>query len=428
MKPLSPIAMILLVACSGGSAGEPDPPDAGASSAGSGGAGGASGTGGVDASAGGGGGGPAPVTWPQACADIYDPEVLPTFELVFTPQEWAGVQSDCSAHVQQYRPVQFVYGGETASAMVRLKGNWSWNCEKMQFVVSFNESDTKARFHGLRKVVLDAPWYDRTMMHERLAFPLFKERGLPYSCVNNAKLMVNGQYYGLYANVERLDKEYLQRHFEQADGNLYEGGAELETNEDTGDTSDIEALNAAATVEEIAALVDLDQAVAEWATEAMLPAMDNYWAGVEINYFLYHHPSRGFLYLPYDLDISFGDSAHPNGDLIWPDSVSADPITYQHPQWHKEDLAKKVLSDATWCGRFVEELKLARAAYNPTELAAQVDIWDAQIGQALADDPNKTFTTEGHKEAVAQLKAFFGKRAAFVDQWLASGDHCPATF
>ena len=203
---------------------------------------------------------------------------------------------------------------------------------------------------------------------------------------------------------------------------------ELKTNEDIGDTSDLQALQAAATVEEIAAVMDLDEAVAEWATEAMLPAMDNYWAGVEINYYLYSHPSRGFLYLPYDLDITFGDSAYPDGGLLWPDAVYSDPITYEHPGWQKEDLMMKVLSDPAWCDRFVEELALARAAYSPQALSARVDMYAAQIAQALAEDPRKQFSTGEHDAALAAMKAFFGARAAFVDEWLAAGGHCPAVW
>ncbi len=338
------------------------------------------------------------------------------------------MEDDCDATRQQYRPAQFRYGSEQHDVMVRLKGNWSWSCQKMQFVVSFNETDPNGRFHGVRKLVFDAPWYDRTLLHERLAFPVFEARGLPYSCANSARVMINGAYYGLFTNVERLDKEYLQRHFAEADGNLYQAGSELKTNETINDTSDIEALNAATTVAEIDALMDLDQAVAEWATEAMLPALDNYWAGVEINYYLYNHPARGFVYLPYDMDIIFGDSARENGDLIWPDAVDADPITYEHNEWRKEALMQRVLADATWCQRFVDELILARAAYSPDALNAQVDAWSAQIAQALADDPNKTFTTAEHQASVASLKAFFAQRAAFVDQWLQDGADCPANW
>lgn len=367
-------------------------------------------------------------SWPKPCADIYDPNLVPTFELTFTTQVWDDVQDDCNATRQQYRPAQLRYGSETHDVMVRLKGNWSWNCQKMQFVVSFNETDPNGRFHGVRKLVFDAPWYDRTLLHERLSFPIFQARGLPYSCANSARVMINGAYYGLFTNVERLDKEYLQRHFEQADGNLYQAGSELKTNETLNDTSDIQALNAATTVAEIDAVMDLDQAVAEWATEAMLPALDNYWAGVEINYYLYNHPARGFLYLPYDMDIVFGDSAERNGDLIWPDAVMADPITYEHYQWRKEALLQRVLADEAWCQRFVDELILARAAYSPAALSAQVDAWSAQIAQAVADDSNKTFTTAEHDASLLALKAFFAERAAVVDQWLANGADCPANW
>ena len=367
-----------------------------------------------------------PESWPQDCADLYDPEVLQTIELEFEPAEWNGLRSDCAVGIQAYRPVDFTIGGETVPAMARLKGNWSWSCDKPQFVISFNEVDPEGRFHGLRKMMLDAPWYDRTLLHERLAFPFFAKRGLPYSCVNSARLLVNGDEMGVYSNVERIDHEYLERHFEESDGNLYQGGAELKTNEDVADASRLEALRAARSAAEIAELVDLDQAVAEWAAEAILPALDNFWAGVEINYYLYDHPSRGFLYLPYDLDISFGDSAYTSGDLIWPNARTADPITYEHTGWRKEDLMKLVLSDASWCQRFVEELVLARADFFPSEMGDQVDAWEAQIAEAVAADPNQPFSTSDHTKAVRDLKTFLDARAAFVDVWLAEPDHCPA--
>jgi spore coat protein CotH len=364
--------------------------------------------------------------YPKACDGIYDQDKLQTLQLDFTDSDWSGIQRACGSYSQAYFPVQFTYEGESFDAMARLRGNWSWSCDKLQFVVSFNEEDPDARFRGLRKVVLDAPWYDHTLMHERLAFTLFEARGLPYSCVNNARVEINGEYYGLYSNVERLDREYLERHFDEPDGNLYQAGTELKTNEEEGDISRQQALAAADTVEEIAALVELDQAVAEWAMEAMVPAMDNYWAGVEINYYLYDHPGRGFLYLPYDLDISFGDAAYADGTLIWPSTVSADPISYEHPGWRKEAIVQRVLADPYWCGRFVEELRAARAVYSPEDLAAQVDVWDAQIRPSLVEDGHKTFSDARHDLAISALKVFFADRAAFVDAWLAEGGRCPS--
>ena len=159
--------------------------------------------------------------------------------------------------------------------------------------------------------------------------------------------------------------------------------------------------------------------------EAMIPAMDNYWAGVEINYYLYSHPSRGFVYLPYDMDISFGDAAYSNGSLVWPDSASADPIHYEHSGWRKEALVKTVLADPWWCSRFVEELELSRAVFPPEALVEKIELWDEQIWDALDQDPNKLYTMAQHDAAIEHLKGFVFDRAAFVDSWLAHGGHCP---
>ena len=84
----------------------------------------------------------------EGCSDIYDQDILPTFHLDFEPDEWNSIVSACYAGSQAYHPVRFSYEEETVEAMVRLKGNWSWSCDKMQFVISFNEEDSDGRFHG----------------------------------------------------------------------------------------------------------------------------------------------------------------------------------------------------------------------------------------------------------------------------------------
>ena len=127
------------------------------------------------------------------------------------------------------------------------------------------------------------------------------------------------------------------------------------------------------------------------------------------------------------MDIVFSDAALEDGSLIWPDAAQADPLTYEHWEWVKEDLFRLVMTDTHWCERFIDELVLARAAYSPEAMSAQVDAWDAQIRQALEEDPNKSFTSEEHDASIATLKAFFETRAQFVDQWLMTS-HCPATW
>lgn len=367
------------------------------------------------------------------CADIYDPNRVPVFELEIAPEELALMERDCEQEAKVYRPAKFKYGSERADVMVRLRGHWSWRCEKKQFVIAFNEADPAGRFHGLRKLALDAPWYEPSLLVERLAFSFMRRLGAPWSCANNARLTVNGDYYGVYANLERIDREYLERHFpgDEADGNLYDGGVELRTNESVADVSRRDALMAASDLASIDELADLDQAVRVWAGLAMLPDRDSYWAGVEINYFLYDHPSRGFLWLPYDMDLSMQqgrvDAETSSVEIGVLDAVvRTNPLTYQHPQWRRERLLERVLSDAHWCNRFLEELRRATEAYDVAHMTHELKTWSAQIAEAVLQDPHKPFSDDDHQAALATLEAFMPRRRAFVEGWLDNAT-CPVT-
>lgn len=372
------------------------------------------------------------IGWAKGCSDIYADDLMPEFELEFAPDELEGLEQDCRSNTKQYRPVIFKYGSESVPAMARLKGNWSWRCDKKQFVVSFNETDAKARFHGVRKIVLDAAWYDPTLLGERLGMSFLHRYGVPSSCVNNARLTINGQYYGAYASAERLDKEYLQRHFpgDDADGNLYDGGQELRTNEDMGDVSRRDELFASVdSLSKLEELADLDEAVKVWAGLSMLPDVDSYWAGVEINYFLYDHPQRGFTWLPYDMDMTAPTGEFDSGSSsvavgLVDRYVEADPFTYENPDWSKEPLFRTVLSNEAWCERFVQYLEGALKAYDVELMQRDLDRWSGQIAAAVEADPNRPFSLENHAQALETMKEFLQARRQFVSQWLKTAS-CP---
>lgn len=373
------------------------------------------------------------IGWAKGCSELYADDLLPEFALEFEAGELEALEQDCQSNTQQYRPVTFKYGSESVPAMARLKGNWSWRCDKKQFVISFNEVDSKARFHGLRKIVLDAAWYDPTLLSERLGMTFLHRHGVPSSCVNNARLSINGEYYGVYSNVERLDKEYLQRHFpgDAADGNLYEGGQELHTNEEEGDVSRRDALFAAVdSVDELSQLADLDEAVKVWAGLALLPDVDSYWAGVEINYFLYDHPQHGFFWLPYDMDMTAPtgefDSGSSSVAVGFVDRyIEADPFTYENPDWSKEPLFETVLSSQAWCERFLRYLEGALKAYDVELMQRDLDRWKGQIAAALEADPQRPFSFETHSQAIETMKEFLVRRRQFVSRWLQTAE-CPA--
>jgi len=367
---------------------------------------------------------PDPPRSPDGCADLYADDLLPTFELELEPAEWAALQDEFARPAEReaqgldpkpYHPVRlFKYGDEVVlDAMIRLKSNpyFSWRGSKMQFVVSFRERDPDGRFHGLRKLSFDAPFYDPTFLHERLAGHYLRGLGLPAPCVNNARLVLDGQYYGLFVNKEHIDREFLERNFDPyPDGNLYKYGWELKTNEDEGDTRRRDLFWQTFDVDALAGLADLHQAVLAWAGEALMPDADGYWC-CQHNFYLYDHPRRGFLWIPFDLDYTFNGSTTfalipSNWGLVYPNPA----VTPPH--------LRAVLHNPGWSLAYEDAVRRAWSAYDVPDFQARLARWSAQIAEAYDTDPHLPFPREAHVENLEGFNRHLEARHDFVGRWL----------
>lgn len=366
----------------------------------------------------------------SACAPVFAHDKLPSYHVTIDEAEWnklveefwsplAVYQSTGQWPVlpKNYHPVaEFRYEDTAATAaMIRLKGNSSWrhaiendgDKAKMQFVVSFNETNPDGRFFGMRKIEFDMPRNDRSFLRQRMGLEYLRaDMGLPAQCANSARLYINGQYYGVYTAMERLDKEFLQRNFGDDDeGTLWDAGRRLRSNEATANTARRDELFAATSMAQVAPLADMDHAVRSWAAEAMMPDGDGYYGGTH-NYFLYDHPTRGFLWIPYDKDASF-------------DYRPFDAL----PQfWSRDEQPKEhyllVMEDPAWLAKWEKALcEEAVAAYDVPRLQARVDAWVAQIEQAVREDTHLLYGVEDWQRTVAGLREHVAKRKEFVQSW-----------
>lgn len=410
------LGVALLVACGAELSGEPSVPLPGAPDGGP--------IAGDDA-------GPARAS--DACADLFDHDRLPRFDLELDDEQLAAIEAEFRAPLAEFEAngawplempktyfplAELRHDGEVVrDAHVRLKGSTSWQSTlrhdgalaKMQFVVSFNQVDRDGRFHGQRKLEFDAPRHDPTLLRLRMGLEYLRgDLGVPAQCATSATVYLNGEYYGLFTLTERLDKEFLQRNFGDADeGDLYERGYILETNEDTADRTRRNELFKAKDMDDALAYADMAANIRVWAGEAMMPDKDGYYGGKH-NFFLYDHPSRGFLWLPHDLDAVF--DARP---------FDVDPVF-----WARDDQPGLhwllVMGDPTWLGNYEAALcDGALAAYDVDRLQARVDAWSAQIAEAIDDDPRFRFTTAEWTDAIAALRDFIPARRELVAEWCA---------
>ena len=225
---------------------------------------------------------------------------------------------------------------DLAAVGVRLKGgagSFRTLDAKAAFLLHFSKYSSGRRLFGMRKLALNNMVQDRSMIHERLGYSLFREGDVPAPQSAYAWVRVNGVDYGLYATVEVVDNpSFLERWFGDASGNLYEGqygtdlvpdkmsGFDQDNGEDVGGADLVELraaldgmTNPATVVDELSQVIDLDRYLELAATEIWIGHWDGY-AWTRNNYYLYRRPDDGrWTFIPWGIDQTFKDTLDPFG-------------------------------------------------------------------------------------------------------------------
>ena len=153
--------------------------------------------------------------------EIFDPDTVATYQLDLPAESVAALEVDPRTYVRG----TLRYGDETVADIgVRLKGEYNFRPlgQKAPFKLKFDEFVSGQTFHGLKRMTFNNLLEDHSFIAERLTYHVFRSANLPAPRANSAWLVVNGEPYGLYANVETEDKRLIGRWFTDDSGNLYE--------------------------------------------------------------------------------------------------------------------------------------------------------------------------------------------------------------
>lgn len=219
----------------------------------------------------------------------------------------------------------------------RLRGNTSRASKKKSFKVSFNTFTNGGKYHGVEKMNLNGEHNDPSVMRSKIMWDILRRWDIPAPRANHVRVYINGNYYGIYINVEHIDEEFAKSRFGNNDGNLYKclypadlayRGAdpenyriwngsrwvyELTTNEEEDDFSDLAEFIGILHNSDAAALsCNLDRVfntpdyLKIMAAQIFCGDWDGYIYNRN-NFYLYHNTRTGkFEYIPYDVDNTFG--------------------------------------------------------------------------------------------------------------------------
>ena len=353
------------------------------------------------------------------------------------PEDWDTLRhqtrtfEDLLAEIEKYqlsRPFASIYDWFPATVTIDGETHAEVGVRKKGFIGS--QSDTKPslklRFDKyvdgqalggvIERMTLNNSIQDPSMINTCLALHVFAAAGNPASRCNFATVTVNGKDLGLYVHVEEIKAPMLARHFDSAEGNLYEGTIsdftpthrgtiEKKTNEDADDWSDIDAVADAlldpsdAGIEALGDIVDLDRFLTFWATEVLVGHWDGY-AGNRNNYQFYREPDGKFVFIPWGVDDVFHLKDDPNPfDMISnpPPSVlaytSIPNRLYNNPDWRLK-----------YAGRMKE---LLDRVWNEDELLAGVDVMAAIVQRHSLPKaaPGAAADTERVRQFIKKRKA-----------------------
>jgi hypothetical protein len=158
---------------------------------------------------------------PLENTDLYDEGTLRTLYLRFPNEDWFSELSDFY-HTDVEVPADLIVDGNVyASVGVRFRGNSSYftisGALKKSFTVSIDHEDPDQRLYGYRTLDLLNSHADPSFLREVL-FSRISRQYIPTSKANFVRLVINGESWGVYINLQQFNNDFLQDWFGTNEG------------------------------------------------------------------------------------------------------------------------------------------------------------------------------------------------------------------
>ncbi len=321
---------------------------------------------------------------------FYEPATLQEVKITFFQANWDAKLDSLKAidnGVYLLAKSVEINGQLFDSVGVKYKGNSSYNTNnaKNPMHLELNFVIKGQNYNGVKDIKLGNGFSDPTFIREPLSYEIARKY-MDAPRANHAKVWINGSYWGLYSNVESINKQFLQNHFytsgnrsffkcnpedfggpgtggnypdlvySSADSAFYYskydkqsdyGWAELLQLMETLKNNPNSAEN----------ILDVDRALWMLAFNNVLVNLDSYTGAFAQNYYLYHDKNDRWLSTVWDLNMSYGafPLLNTNQTLSLAQMKQMDPLAQSTNS--NRPLIKQLLANPTWKRMYLAHLK-----------------------------------------------------------------------
>lgn len=338
--------------------------------------------------------------------DIFYNNSLSKIELTLSESDKNNLLHPVQVFLDQYYPAKFHFYNEKIDTVlqsvgIRIRGNTSRYSKKKSFKIDFKEYGGE-QFFKLKKFNLKPNNNDPSQLRETLSWQMYRNMNVAAARTNYIQLYINGEYMGVYLNVENIDDEFVDRRFGNEAGNLYKctwgstldiglsvydnSRYEIKTNEEINNRSKLQALvNLLANTQDelwpdkLEQLFNVDHYLRQLAVESIIGHWDGYSFNTN-NFYLYEDPETNRIqYIPYDLDNTWGI------DWIGHDWGTED-LTSWYTLSYKVPLTRQILNISKYYNRYIAYLNDAMEWFNTDYVKPLVQVYQQQLHDAIQTD------------------------------------------
>ncbi|KAA3634031.1 MAG: T9SS C-terminal target domain-containing protein [Bacteroidetes bacterium] len=353
--------------------------------------------------------------------EVFRDDVVPRIDIIIPENSLDAIYAPGNEQSDFEWMADFIFDNGTIRDTVenigfRLRGNTSRYSDKKSFKVSFNTYEPGRKYYGLEKMNLNGEHNDPSIMRAKVCWDLVRDMEIPGSRSNHVVLYINGDFFGVYINVEHIDEEFVDLRYGTEAGNLYKclwpadmnylgpdpeaykfmnGNRrtyDLITNTEEDDYSDIahliDVLNNTPT-NELACELEPIFNVHGFLKAVAFDILSGNWDGPlfnKNNFYLYNDPVSGqFQYIPYDLDNTFGidwfgEPWVSRNIYFWANQNQPRPL-----YWNIIAVPEYRVLFNFYMKSFLED------QYNPVEVLPRIDQLKSQIAPFVPDDIYYTY-------------------------------------
>lgn len=356
---------------------------------------------------------------------------LPLHDLKMDPKDLRAMERN--AFSDNTQPATLIAEGQDYGYVrVRYRGEWARSWPKKPLKIFFTRDKP---FHGHRSLNLNSAWRDPAFIRETLAYHVYAACEVPTSRSRMVRLHVNGQFRGVYVEVEQVDEALLRR-FNLDGAALFKAtsdnnqaderdlgseasfaahyGNETDKDEGLGELRQFchELARTTNTLDFFTRRVDLEKYINYLAATVLV----QHWDGFNKNHYLVYdrRGSGKWFVIPWDLDRTLGDHWRGGFDAA---NLSILIGTQRLPAvtgWNC--LQDRFFSEPVLRARLLERLEeLLEKEFTPAKLFPILDQLASDLGADAALDRRRwSGPDEDLHSGIAGVKSFIQRRRAFL--------------